>query len=470
MKAEWIKRSGAENLVVFFCGFASDASLLSGLRIPADCDLLAFFDYRNFDIPDFDLSGYGRVGVVAWSFGVWVADYFFDILPKPVARIAVAGSPWPVDDKLGIPREYFRRTLENFGPESPEKFMRRICGGTRGLAENSALLSSRGFEELRDELKFLGKSFDSISLAKRHWDCCFASRSDKIFPLPALEAAWGNKLRVLDGAHLNIPLFDAAIDALSGAFSKIGEVFGRKSGDYEKNAFVQKCVSEKLAMLTCHFASQSLGCAPRRILEIGCGTGFLTELLFKKYPEAEWTINDANFQMCAIASAKCGFRPFQVHADASLCNFDGLYDIIVSSSCFQWIDDLRALFLKLSKLSRVGALLAFSTYGESNFRQIRELTGRGLSYRGIGELKALLSGAGFSVLHASEDNIDAVFSSPREVLAHIKATGVNGAFASFWTPRKARDFYKKYSGKYSCENGVVLSYNPVYIIAKRKEF
>lgn len=79
MKHVWIRKNGARRLVVFFSGFACDADFLKEEDIPEGCDAVAFYDYRslNFDI---DVSAYPEIGVAAWSFGVWVADFF----PKTV--------------------------------------------------------------------------------------------------------------------------------------------------------------------------------------------------------------------------------------------------------------------------------------------------------------------------------------------------------------------------------------------------
>lgn len=75
MKHVWIRKNGARRLVVFFSGFACDADFLKEEDIPEGCDAVAFYDYRslNFDI---DVSAYPEIGVAAWSFGVWVADFF----------------------------------------------------------------------------------------------------------------------------------------------------------------------------------------------------------------------------------------------------------------------------------------------------------------------------------------------------------------------------------------------------------
>ena len=43
-----------------------------------------------------------------------------------------------------------------------------------------------------------------------------------------------------------------------------------------------------------------------------------------------------------------------------------------------------------------------------------------------------------------------------------------GGFSEFWTPSKLRGFSARYRSAYPSENGVVLTYNPIRIIAKKK--
>lgn len=118
--------------------------------------------------------------------------------------------------------------------------------------------------------------------------------------------------------------------------------------------------------------------------------------------------------------------------------FSEKMDAVLSSSCFQWIPDLRGLFGKISRVSSDGAVLAFSTFGAKNYPQIRSLVGGGLEYRTPYEIRDALAAAGYSVLYCAEDILDAFFPTPKDVLRHIKSTGVNGRFSRFWDAEKIR--------------------------------
>lgn len=58
-------------------------------------------------------------------------------------------------------------------------------------------------------------------------------------------------------------------------------------------------------------------------------------------------------------------------------------------------------------------------------QEIHTLTGHGLEYFSLEELKALLSSR-FEVLYAEEEIVSLPFGTPLEVLQHLRQTGVTG--------------------------------------------
>lgn len=454
---------GNSALIAFFGGFACSGKILSRTRLPEDCDVVVFYDYRDFDT-DFDFGAYRKIAVVAWSFGVGVADILAEKIGNTYMRIAVNGSPFPIDDTRGIPAEIFRKTLENFDGRAKLKFFRRICGGSAELAELEPLLADRTADELRDELAFLGKAFAENPTASKHWNAAFASCGDRIFPLKNLKCAFGGMLDVGEGEHLNVSDFGVALSLAAQRVSKTRAGFDKNSETYSENAFVQRDIAITLAEKLLDFDAHTAEVA--NILEVGCGTGFLTCELSPKFPAAQWHLNDISERMCERAAAKTAGARI-VGGDVMSVNFAEKMDLIVSSSCLQWVSDLSALFEKFAKISSDGAVLAFSTFGAENFRQIKKLTGDGLRYYTRTEIRTLLAAAGFRVLYSAEDILDITFATPAEVLRHMKYTGVNGKFARFWTPRKFADFSSRYTAEFSDGSGVVLTYNPIYVIAEK---
>jgi SAM-dependent methyltransferase len=111
--------------------------------------------------------------------------------------------------------------------------------------------------------------------------------------------------------------------------------------------------------------------------------------------------------------------------DAETLDFPQGTDLITSCSTLQWFADTERFFTRCHRFLSDGGILAFSTFGKRNMQEIHTLTGHGLEYFSLEELKALLSSR-FEVLYAEEEIVSLPFGTPLEVLQHLRQTGVTG--------------------------------------------
>ena len=148
---------------------------------------------------------------------------------------------------------------------------------------------------------------------------------------------------------------------------KIEQSFGAKARSYERNAVLQKQVAKKL----CSFLPES---SPSKILEIGCGTGFLTTELQRKYPQADILCTDISKDMVLASQQKfTGYRnlSFQV-MDGENFLIDQKFDLIVSSLAIQWFDNPVTGLQKICQNLAQDGLLYFSTLGNDSFSQWKQ--------------------------------------------------------------------------------------------------
>ena len=77
MKTAWLRKEGAEELLVFFNGWGMDHRIAAwllreSLSAGFSLDMLACYDYHTLETEEGfmnGISGYSRITVVAWSFG-----------------------------------------------------------------------------------------------------------------------------------------------------------------------------------------------------------------------------------------------------------------------------------------------------------------------------------------------------------------------------------------------------------------
>ena len=211
----------ARQLIIYFCGWGMTPATVSHLTLPDQCDLLALYDYRDLeqsdDLADLPWDSYEAVTIVAWSLGVWAAEQVvphWSILPTKQRLIAVAGSPYPMHDQWGIPKQIFVGTLEGLTDENRQRFNRRMCGGKR-YKQLYDILSERPTTELRDELQAVYDSLatpeasESTPHTRLAWDLAIIGERDQIFPAKNLSTLWKTvnvpTLLLPDGYHY---LFD----------------------------------------------------------------------------------------------------------------------------------------------------------------------------------------------------------------------------------------------------------------------
>lgn len=126
--------------------------------------------------------------------------------------------------------------------------------------------------------------------------------------------------------------------------------FNKNFKTYDKNAVVQR----KAAKVLAKFLPENIG-KYENILELGCGTGFFTREILKKISSENLILNDF-FDTREYIEDIC----YKKFLQGDMKNFlNKKYDYIVSSSCFQWVNNLEEILKLISLCSKN---LIFSIY------------------------------------------------------------------------------------------------------------
>lgn len=138
--------------------------------------------------------------------------------------------------------------------------------------------------------------------------------------------------------------------------------FSRAIATYNQFGKTQQAIAADLGHKLSYLPS------PTSILEIGCGTGFLSQHLTGY--KCLKVLSDLSPAMVATLNKPTGLA---VALDGELLPFQTTFDWIVSSLAFQWFEKPD---YSLPLLKKHGNTLAFTTLGQNNFHEWKEFCHR----------------------------------------------------------------------------------------------
>ena len=206
-----------------------------------------------------------------------------------------------------------------------------------------------------------------------------------------------------------------------------------------------------------------------QVLEIGCCTGNLTEMLCNTAPIDTLFVNDLVPEFCACTEQRIVQHVQQVHClagDIEAAPLPKNLDLVISSSTFQWMVDLPALMGNIASALKDTGYLAFSIFSPGTMGEIHRLTGRSLRYHTNEELQTMLA-EHFWVKSLSSVTKRLFFPSVRDILHHIRQTGVGGLDRKVMKLKEFKEFERQYVEQFSVPEGLPVTYISTFVIAEK---
>jgi malonyl-CoA O-methyltransferase len=212
---------------------------------------------------------------------------------------------------------------------------------------------------------------------------------------------------------------------------RVRQNFGHAAPTYEQHDALQREVQQSLLERLDFYLD-----TPQRVLDVGAGTGRGSALLKKRYARAEVIAIDLAVPMLQAAKRHSSWlKPFQrVCAEATALPLpDHSVDVLHSNLCFQWIDDLAALFNECARVLKPGGLLVFSTFGPDTLKELRAAwasadqqshVSRFLDMHDVGD--ALIA-AGLRDPVLDVDRYTLTYSEPKLLLQELQGLGATHA-------------------------------------------
>lgn len=208
MKTCWLHQQGRQDCLLFFAGWGMHPEPF--FDIPSGTvDVLMISDYRSLEYTELasflqDLgqeTSSTRFHLLAWSMGVWVASMlsaqqiFSPLSLTLTSSIAIAGTCFPIHDRLGIPAQNFANMIEQLSPARYKVFQRSMFAD-----KQEADTFTRSFQRNRRSIKELHQELIVLATASRQqpevpdiYTSRVVTGRDRIFPARHQVRAWGRK-------------------------------------------------------------------------------------------------------------------------------------------------------------------------------------------------------------------------------------------------------------------------------------
>ena len=212
----------------------------------------------------------------------------------------------------------------------------------------------------------------------------------------------------------------------------VQEQFSKHANEYNSHNIIQQIISKALV--------RELTSEPKRILELGCGSG----QVFKNI-----TFDFDYYKAIDFSAKMCDIHPKHKNLELVCLDFDTeefhtnieneKYDIVLSSSALQWSKNLSKIIRTLSTISNEIHMVLFTS---NTFKKIFKLTKTTSPILDLSNIKK-----SFNKFYSCEYevlNYKLEFENKKELFAYIKNSGVSGNKKTL-TFEQAKSLYKNYN-------------------------
>jgi len=246
---------------------------------------------------------------------------------------------------------------------------------------------------------------------------------------------------------------------------KIERSFSNAAMAYDRCAKSHPYIAKKLVSLLPEHVEN--------ILELGCGTGILTELLCSKYPQANITAIDISKKMIEQCKKRCNCRNISLlTASAEEFQPNKNFDLIVSSNSFHWFLDKETVSKNIRQSLVPGGKFAIAMGIRGIFSELHtiyeEIKGNPLAHLwNEKECREKFSQLSLPMETVIFDSFQMEEPTPWEVLRSIHGIGaVPRGFSQSLSIGELKKLVRKYSQSHKSKNGVSVTYNIFYGITE----
>lgn len=246
--------------------------------------------------------------------------------------------------------------------------------------------------------------------------------------------------------------------------------FGRSAATYHEATPVQAEMASTLAMM---LPAQT---KTENVLELGSGTGHLTQALLQRFPSARILSTDLSAAMLRQAELRLGGSSslrWELLDGKAPRHKDAPFDLIASNAMVQWFPDLQSHLAACRALLATDGVLAIGAFGHDHFPELDAiLRSTEFGYpAGPGHdpslLPDLLAASGFRQWEIKPFSWPRPYPSASAFLAHLRESGANRPPPEGQSlgKQRLRQLLARIDERCATPEGVVITWKPWFLIA-----
>lgn len=252
---------------------------------------------------------------------------------------------------------------------------------------------------------------------------------------------------------------------------RIARSFGDAAATYDRFAHIQRRVAADLRAFCPSFEID----AP--VLDLGCGTGYMAELLQEKNPSLNVFLADLAQPMVQIAREKLHGLPGIVADGECLPITNNSLSAVVSSLALQWCNHLDVAVSEAHRVLQQGGYFAFSTLGPETLWELKKAWEKVDSYTHVNQFQnpefvhAALDKAGFGEIEMQRYSLVVQYDELMQLLRELKGIGAHninpGSRPGLTGAKQMRQLENAYASLRDNQDRFPATYDVILIRARK---
>lgn len=250
---------------------------------------------------------------------------------------------------------------------------------------------------------------------------------------------------------------------------RIARSFGEAAGTYDQFAHIQRRVAADLHEFCPSFRGT--------VLDLGCGTGYMAELLRETSAEAELLLADLAQPMVKIAQQKLPALAGVVADAEALPLQEESLAAVVSSLALQWCRDLGVVAQEAYRVLQSGGELVFSTLGPDTLQELKKAWQSIDTYTHVNtfhspdSVRAALEMAGLHIVELQRYPLVTRYDELMPLLRELKGIGAHninpGSRPGLTGVHQLRQLEQAYQGFRDGDGKLPATYDVILVRAKK---